>query len=120
MLESGVDRIITQVVDPKMNHTFRPQIETAVHEFLSGDRKEESTSSSNPALCEQTETQEPTCASGPKTPWMSVKTDLNSRVRIGLETELRNVFFLLPEAHVYRCIDLLNDAAWVEWQMKRR
>lgn len=69
MLESGVDRIITQVVDPKMNHTFRPQIETAVHEFLSGDRKEESTSSSNLAPSEQTETQEPTCASGPQTPW---------------------------------------------------
>lgn len=80
MLESGVDRIITQVVDPKMNHTFRPQIETAVHEFLSGDRKEESTPSSNPAPSEQTETQEPTCASGPRTPW--------------------DVFFLLPEAHL--------------------
>uniref|UniRef100_A0A3B4YVZ0 Stanniocalcin n=1 Tax=Stegastes partitus TaxID=144197 RepID=A0A3B4YVZ0_9TELE len=47
MLESGVDRIITQVVDPKMNHTFRPHIETAIHDFLSGDRKEESSSSSN-------------------------------------------------------------------------
>ncbi|XP_037544098.1 uncharacterized protein LOC119420741 [Nematolebias whitei] len=69
MLESGVDRIITQVVDPKMNHTFRPQIETAVHEFLSGDRKEESTPSSNPAPSEQTETQEPACASGPRTPF---------------------------------------------------
>uniref|UniRef100_A0A3Q3WI00 Stanniocalcin n=1 Tax=Mola mola TaxID=94237 RepID=A0A3Q3WI00_MOLML len=34
MLESGVDRIITQVVDPKMNHTFRPHIETAIHDFL--------------------------------------------------------------------------------------
>nr|XP_054587099.1 uncharacterized protein LOC107386810 [Nothobranchius furzeri] len=68
MLESGVDRIITQVVDPKMNHTFRPEIETAVHDFLSGDRKEESTSSSNPAASEQTETQESTSASGPKTP----------------------------------------------------
>uniref|UniRef100_A0A3P8TEE3 Stanniocalcin n=1 Tax=Amphiprion percula TaxID=161767 RepID=A0A3P8TEE3_AMPPE len=45
MLESGVDRIITQVVDPKMNHTFRPHIETAIHDFLSGDRKEESSSS---------------------------------------------------------------------------
>uniref|UniRef100_A0A8D2ZN35 Stanniocalcin n=1 Tax=Scophthalmus maximus TaxID=52904 RepID=A0A8D2ZN35_SCOMX len=47
MLESGVDRIITQVVDPKMNHTFRPHIETAIHDFLSGDRREESTSTSN-------------------------------------------------------------------------
>ncbi|XP_064423758.1 biorientation of chromosomes in cell division protein 1-like 1 [Latimeria chalumnae] len=35
MLESGVDRIISQVVDPKINHTFRPQVEKAVHEFLS-------------------------------------------------------------------------------------
>uniref|UniRef100_A0A3B5LE14 Biorientation of chromosomes in cell division 1 n=1 Tax=Xiphophorus couchianus TaxID=32473 RepID=A0A3B5LE14_9TELE len=58
MLESGVDRIITQVVDPKMNHTFRPQIETAVHEFLSLDGKEESSSSLNPAPCEPTETQD--------------------------------------------------------------
>ncbi|AWO99912.1 stanniocalcin 2 [Scophthalmus maximus] len=49
MLESGVDRIITQVVDPKMNHTFRPHIETAIHDFLSGDRREESTSTSNSA-----------------------------------------------------------------------
>ncbi|XP_061558662.1 LOW QUALITY PROTEIN: biorientation of chromosomes in cell division protein 1 [Phycodurus eques] len=41
MLESGVDRIITQVVDPKMNHTFRPHIETAIQDFLSGDKKDE-------------------------------------------------------------------------------
>ncbi|XP_007553540.1 biorientation of chromosomes in cell division protein 1 [Poecilia latipinna] len=68
MLESGVDRIITQVVDPKMNHTFRPQIETAVHEFLSLDGKEESSSSLNPAPCEPTESQEPPGVSGPKTP----------------------------------------------------
>ncbi|MED6270865.1 hypothetical protein CHARACLAT_014556 [Characodon lateralis] len=68
MLESGVDRIITQVVDPKMNHTFRPQIETAIHEFLSLDRKEDNTSSLNPVLSEQTETQEPPGVSGPKTP----------------------------------------------------
>lgn len=69
MLESGVDRIITQVVDPKMNHTFRPQIETAVHEFLSLDMKEESTSGVNPAPSDQTDTQEPPGVSGPKTPW---------------------------------------------------
>uniref|UniRef100_A0A3Q2D088 Biorientation of chromosomes in cell division 1 n=2 Tax=Cyprinodon variegatus TaxID=28743 RepID=A0A3Q2D088_CYPVA len=68
MLESGVDRIITQVVDPKMNHTFRPQIETAVHEFLSLDGKEENTSSLNSASSEQTEPQEPPGVSGPKTP----------------------------------------------------
>uniref|UniRef100_A0A3Q1G6J9 Stanniocalcin 2b n=1 Tax=Acanthochromis polyacanthus TaxID=80966 RepID=A0A3Q1G6J9_9TELE len=68
MLESGVDRIITQVVDPKMNHTFRPHIETAIHDFLSGDRKEESSSCSNSAPPEQTESQEAPSASGPKTP----------------------------------------------------
>uniref|UniRef100_A0A8C5S2C3 BOD1/SHG1 domain-containing protein n=1 Tax=Laticauda laticaudata TaxID=8630 RepID=A0A8C5S2C3_LATLA len=34
MLESGIDRIISQVVDPKINHIFRPQVEKAVHEFL--------------------------------------------------------------------------------------
>ncbi|XP_077361970.1 biorientation of chromosomes in cell division protein 1 [Festucalex cinctus] len=43
MLESGVDRIITQVVDPKMNHTFRPHIETAIHDFLSGNKKDDGT-----------------------------------------------------------------------------
>uniref|UniRef100_A0A3Q3K5G2 BOD1/SHG1 domain-containing protein n=1 Tax=Monopterus albus TaxID=43700 RepID=A0A3Q3K5G2_MONAL len=68
MLESGVDRIITQVVDPKMNHTFRPHIETAIHDFLSGDRKEENTTSSTSAASEQTEPQEALSASGPKTP----------------------------------------------------
>lgn len=68
MLESGVDRIITQVVDPKMNHTFRPHIETAIHDFLSGDRREESTLSSNSAPSEQPDTQEAPSASGPKTP----------------------------------------------------
>ncbi|XP_078257374.1 biorientation of chromosomes in cell division 1-like 1 [Rhinoraja longicauda] len=42
MLEVGVDRIISQVVDPKINHIFRPQVEKAVHEFLATvDRKEE-------------------------------------------------------------------------------
>ncbi|XP_053314266.1 biorientation of chromosomes in cell division protein 1-like 1 [Spea bombifrons] len=34
MLESGIDRIISQVVDPKINHIFRPQVEKVVHEFL--------------------------------------------------------------------------------------
>nr|XP_033955100.1 uncharacterized protein LOC117458617 [Pseudochaenichthys georgianus] len=68
MLESGVDRIITQVVDPKMNHTFRPHIETAIHDFLSGDRREENALSCNSATSEQTELQEAPPASGPKTP----------------------------------------------------
>ncbi|XP_075714324.1 biorientation of chromosomes in cell division protein 1-like 1 [Rhinoderma darwinii] len=34
MLESGIDRIISQVVDPKINHTFRPQVEKVVQDFL--------------------------------------------------------------------------------------
>lgn len=41
MLESGVDRIIAQVVDPKLNHIFRPHIEDAIHGFLDVERKEE-------------------------------------------------------------------------------
>lgn len=41
MLESGVDRIITQVVDPKLNHIFRPHIEKAIHDFLASEKKEE-------------------------------------------------------------------------------
>ncbi|XP_049896938.1 biorientation of chromosomes in cell division protein 1 [Epinephelus moara] len=72
MLESGVDRIITQVVDPKMNHTFRPHIETAIHDFLSGDRKEENASCPNSAPSEQTEQQEAPSASGPKTPVLTM------------------------------------------------
>ncbi|KAG8453517.1 hypothetical protein GDO86_000226 [Hymenochirus boettgeri] len=34
MLESGIDRIISQVVDPKINHIFRPQVEKVVQEYL--------------------------------------------------------------------------------------
>lgn len=41
MLESGVDRIITQVVDPKLNHIFRPHIEKAIHDFLAAEKKDE-------------------------------------------------------------------------------
>ncbi|CAH2299832.1 Hypothetical predicted protein [Pelobates cultripes] len=42
MLESGIDRIISQVVDPKINHTFRPQVEKVVQEFLASlNSKEE-------------------------------------------------------------------------------
>lgn len=52
-----------------MNHTFRPHIETAIHDFLSGDRKEENSSSSNSVPCEKTEPQEPVSISGAKTPW---------------------------------------------------
>ncbi|XP_010640237.1 biorientation of chromosomes in cell division protein 1-like 1 [Fukomys damarensis] len=50
MLESGIDRIISQVVDPKINHTFRPQVEKAVHEFLATlNHKEEAGGSAAPA-----------------------------------------------------------------------
>ncbi|XP_051822500.1 biorientation of chromosomes in cell division protein 1-like 1 isoform X3 [Antechinus flavipes] len=49
MLESGIDRIISQVVDPKINHTFRPQVEKAVHEFLATlNHKEETSASAAP------------------------------------------------------------------------
>ncbi|XP_074085879.1 biorientation of chromosomes in cell division protein 1-like 1 [Macrotis lagotis] len=49
MLESGIDRIISQVVDPKINHTFRPQVEKAVHEFLATlNHKEETNASTTP------------------------------------------------------------------------
>ncbi|XP_036184898.1 biorientation of chromosomes in cell division protein 1-like 1 isoform X3 [Myotis myotis] len=49
MLESGIDRIISQVVDPKINHTFRPQVEKAVHEFLATlNHKEEAGGSVTP------------------------------------------------------------------------
>ncbi|XP_012579494.1 PREDICTED: biorientation of chromosomes in cell division protein 1-like 1 [Condylura cristata] len=49
MLESGIDRIISQVVDPKINHTFRPQVEKAVHEFLATlNHKEEASGSASP------------------------------------------------------------------------
>ncbi|KAL8207607.1 UNVERIFIED_CONTAM: hypothetical protein K2H54_059688, partial [Gekko kuhli] len=46
MLESGIDRIISQVVDPKINHIFRPQVEKAVHEFLATLNHKEETSPS--------------------------------------------------------------------------
>uniref|UniRef100_A0A8C2MV17 BOD1/SHG1 domain-containing protein n=1 Tax=Cricetulus griseus TaxID=10029 RepID=A0A8C2MV17_CRIGR len=40
MLETGVDRIISQVVDPKLNHIFGPQIERAIHELPAAQKKE--------------------------------------------------------------------------------
>ncbi|NXU44191.1 BD1L1 protein, partial [Drymodes brunneopygia] len=50
MLESGIDRIISQVVDPKINHTFRPQVEKAVHEFLATlNHKEDAGPSASPS-----------------------------------------------------------------------
>ncbi|XP_029924941.1 biorientation of chromosomes in cell division protein 1 [Myripristis murdjan] len=86
MLESGVDRIITQVVDPKLNHTFRPHIETAIHDFLSGERKEETSSNSNLAASEQAEQPDTLPAAGPKTP-LNLSPDMQVR--------LSAVFFLL-------------------------
>ncbi|XP_077449180.1 biorientation of chromosomes in cell division protein 1 [Stigmatopora argus] len=71
MLESGVDRIITQVVDPKMNHTFRPNIETAIHEFLSGDKKDDNAVPSEP----------PEPSDGPKTPTRTRTPDMATHAR---------------------------------------
>uniref|UniRef100_A0A670YGR2 BOD1/SHG1 domain-containing protein n=1 Tax=Pseudonaja textilis TaxID=8673 RepID=A0A670YGR2_PSETE len=48
MLESGIDRIISQVVDPKINHIFRPQVEKAVHEFLATMNHQEETNPMHP------------------------------------------------------------------------
>lgn len=59
MLEAGVDRIISQVVDPKLNHIFRPQIEKAIHEFLAAQKKEESV----PAPPPEPESQDPSAPS---------------------------------------------------------
>ncbi len=68
MLESGVDRIITQVVDPKLNHIFRPHIENAIHDFLATEKKEEGASNSAP----DTEQQETTSNTAAKTQWGTV------------------------------------------------
>ncbi|XP_049592100.1 biorientation of chromosomes in cell division protein 1-like 1 isoform X2 [Syngnathus scovelli] len=47
MLEQGVDRIVAQVVDPKVNHIFRPQVEKVVDQFVSpGTSSEEPPTSS--------------------------------------------------------------------------
>ncbi|XP_026531643.1 biorientation of chromosomes in cell division protein 1-like 1 isoform X7 [Notechis scutatus] len=56
MLESGIDRIISQVVDPKINHIFRPQVEKAVHEFLATMNHQEET---NPSFALPEEKLEP-------------------------------------------------------------
>ncbi|XP_038647547.1 biorientation of chromosomes in cell division protein 1-like 1 isoform X2 [Scyliorhinus canicula] len=69
MLEVGVDRIISQVVDPKINHIFRPQVEKAVHEFLATlDRKEEPAAVSFVPNSEKSEPTTPgLSSSGPST-----------------------------------------------------
>ncbi|XP_077333898.1 biorientation of chromosomes in cell division protein 1-like 1 [Lithobates pipiens] len=51
MLEAGIDRIISQVVDPKINHTFRPQVEKVVQDFLATLHNKEDASANH----EQTE-----------------------------------------------------------------
>uniref|UniRef100_A0A670YE62 BOD1/SHG1 domain-containing protein n=1 Tax=Pseudonaja textilis TaxID=8673 RepID=A0A670YE62_PSETE len=48
LYESGIDRIISQVVDPKINHIFRPQVEKAVHEFLATMNHQEETNPMHP------------------------------------------------------------------------
>uniref|UniRef100_A0A4W5RTF3 BOD1/SHG1 domain-containing protein n=1 Tax=Hucho hucho TaxID=62062 RepID=A0A4W5RTF3_9TELE len=42
MLEQGVDRIVAQVVDPKIHHTFRPQVERmdSEREGMKGEEEE--------------------------------------------------------------------------------
>ncbi|XP_072352493.1 uncharacterized protein bod1l1 isoform X2 [Scyliorhinus torazame] len=69
MLEVGVDRVISQVVDPKINHIFRPQVEKAVHEFLATlDRKEEPAAVSFVPNSEKSEPTTPgLSSSGPST-----------------------------------------------------
>uniref|UniRef100_A0A670Y9L1 BOD1/SHG1 domain-containing protein n=1 Tax=Pseudonaja textilis TaxID=8673 RepID=A0A670Y9L1_PSETE len=56
LYESGIDRIISQVVDPKINHIFRPQVEKAVHEFLATMNHQEET---NPSFALPEEKLEP-------------------------------------------------------------
>ncbi|XP_028668522.1 biorientation of chromosomes in cell division protein 1 isoform X1 [Erpetoichthys calabaricus] len=63
MLEAGVDRIIAQVVDPKLNHIFRPHIENAIHEYLTAENKQETV----PTAHLDPEKQEP-IATAPSTP----------------------------------------------------
>ncbi|XP_030649729.1 stanniocalcin-2 [Chanos chanos] len=70
MLESGVDRIISQVVDPKLNHIFRPHIEDAIHDFLASEKKEEAPSNSTNLDAEQPEAPSNNVV---KTPYMYVK-----------------------------------------------
>uniref|UniRef100_A0A672GZ57 BOD1/SHG1 domain-containing protein n=1 Tax=Salarias fasciatus TaxID=181472 RepID=A0A672GZ57_SALFA len=41
MLEQGVDRIVAQVVDPKVNHIFRPQVERVVRDKKTSEEKQE-------------------------------------------------------------------------------
>lgn len=65
MLESGVDRIITQVVDPKLNHIFRPHIEKAIHDFLAAEKNDEGPSN----FTTEAESQETSSNTAAKTQW---------------------------------------------------
>ncbi|KAG9479706.1 hypothetical protein GDO78_011633 [Eleutherodactylus coqui] len=55
MLESGIDRIISQVVDPKINHTFRPQVEKVVQEFLATLNNKEDANANHEQVEEKSE-----------------------------------------------------------------
>uniref|UniRef100_A0A8C8W4C8 BOD1/SHG1 domain-containing protein n=1 Tax=Peromyscus maniculatus bairdii TaxID=230844 RepID=A0A8C8W4C8_PERMB len=55
MLEAGVDRIISQVVDPKLNHICRPQIETSNSRVPGSPEKKEAL----PAPPPEPESQDP-------------------------------------------------------------
>ncbi|XP_056411142.1 biorientation of chromosomes in cell division protein 1-like 1 [Hyla sarda] len=55
MLESGIDRIISQVVDPKINHTFRPQVEKVVQDFLATLNNKEDTNANHEQAEEKSE-----------------------------------------------------------------
>lgn len=58
MLEAGVDRIISQLVGPKLSHIFRPQTEWTIQEFLAAQKKE-----AEPAPPAELESQEPAALS---------------------------------------------------------
>ncbi|XP_005298121.2 biorientation of chromosomes in cell division protein 1 isoform X1 [Chrysemys picta bellii] len=79
MLEAGVDRIISQVVDPKLNHIFRPQIEKAIHEFLAAQKKEETV----PALPPEPENQDPPAPSQDASVFLVLKTAAVAKYKFG-------------------------------------
>uniref|UniRef100_A0A4W4F1F7 BOD1/SHG1 domain-containing protein n=1 Tax=Electrophorus electricus TaxID=8005 RepID=A0A4W4F1F7_ELEEL len=67
MLEQGVDRIVAQVVDPKIHHTFRPQVERIVRQFLSpGSHVEEEEPPLAPSLLVESQEVQLPLAAGPR------------------------------------------------------
>ncbi|KAM8939538.1 biorientation of chromosomes in cell division protein 1-like 1 [Pelodytes ibericus] len=79
MLESGIDRIISQVVDPKINHTFRPQVEKVVQEFLATLNSKEDVNTVSNQSEEQSETSIAVTGSAPMVgPSTSVASDAMS------------------------------------------